>query len=123
MIGSVPNYNGIGRYLHGTRSIALIFPVHLNQFTKASLRRTLMQGGLEVLYIGFPPPYGVSLTLGARKYLMNRFGSNSATRALVTALTALKKYVLYPPLNLFAETTGLLGHGLVFAARKAAVDP
>ena len=55
MIGAVPNYNGIGRILYGTRSASLIFPEHVNQFTKQSLAKTLRESGFEPLYIGFPP--------------------------------------------------------------------
>jgi len=118
LIGSVPNYDGLGRYLHDTGSIALGFPEHINQFTRPTLGRTLEAGGLGVVYIGFPPPYGVSLTLGLRKSMRRRFGEGALARTAVGVLTFMKKYLVYPPLNIFAETTGLLGHGLVFIARK-----
>lgn len=118
IIGSVPNYTGIGRYLNGTSSIALAFPEHVNQFTKRTLNRTLAESGFEVLYIGFPPPYGVSLTLGFRKYLENRYSLGISIRRLISVITFLKKFAIYPPLNIFAERTGFLGHGLVFMARK-----
>lgn len=118
LIGSVPNYDGIGRHLHDTRSIALAFPEHVNQFTRPTLRRTLEEGGLNVVYIGFLPPYGVSLTLELRKSVRRRFGDGVGPRMMIAALNLLKRYLLYPPLNLFAERTGLLGHGLVFIAHK-----
>ena len=63
VIGTVPNYNGLARYLRGKHCIALAWPEHVNQFTRQTLRRTLEGAGFDVVYIGFPPPLGVVFTL------------------------------------------------------------
>lgn len=120
IIGAVPNYNGIGRILHGTRSASLIFPEHVNQFTKQTLQKTLDDSGFDVLYTGFPPPYGVTITLRLRAKLRKILGEGSAMRLIANLLVKLKKYVVYPLPNWFAESTGLFGHSLVFVARKRA---
>jgi hypothetical protein len=41
-------------------------------------------------------------------------------RRVASASTWIKKYLAYPVPNMFAEKTGLLGHGLVFVASAAA---
>ena len=118
VVGAVPNYNGIGRILHGIESASLIFPEHVNQFTKESLRKTLEEGGFEVLYIGFPPPYGVTITLRLRAKLRRILGDGAPMKLIANLLVKLKKYVVYPLPNWFAESTGLLGHSLVFVAQR-----
>ena len=117
IIGTVPNYNGLARYLRGKHSIALVWPEHINQFTRATLRRTLEEAGFEVVYIGFPPPYGVVFTLGLRAAFNRHVKPAALARAMTSLVTWIKKYLAYPAPNLFAEKTGLLGHGLVFVAR------
>ena len=118
IVGSVPNYNGIGRYVHGKDSTALGWPEHVNQFTRRSLAKTLAEAGFEVVYIGFPAPYGVVLTLNFRSWLRQALPSGQTADHIVSWVTWIKKYVVYPLPNLFAEITGLLGHGLVFVASK-----
>jgi len=118
LIGSVPNYNGMGRLLYGTESGALSFPQHVNQFTKRTLTKTLEESGFEVLYIGFPPPYGVTITLRLRAMLQRHCGNGSFVRFVSKRLAEIKKYLVYPLPNFFAEQTGLLGHSLVFVAQK-----
>jgi hypothetical protein len=120
LIGSVPNYNGLSRYLLGKHSIALGWPEHVNQFTRASLRRTLSEAGFDVVYIGFPPPYGVVITRYFRVWLRQVMKPGPVRDGLIGLVTWVKKYLIYPLPNLFAEQTGLLGHGLVFVARKRA---
>lgn len=120
VIGAVPNYNGIGRILHGTRSASLIFPEHVNQFTKQSLSKTLAASGFDVLYIGFPPPYGVTITFGLRLKLRRLLRNGSAVRLISKMLVYVKRYLIYPLPNFFTEQTGLFGHSLVFVARKRA---
>ncbi len=117
--GSVPNYNGLARYLRGKDSIALVWPEHVNQFTRQTLRQTLEGAGFSVVYIGFPPPYGVVFTFGLRARLRKSLPANAFGRGIVAAVTWAKKYLAYPLPNAFAEATGLLGHGLVFVAHKA----
>lgn len=117
ILGTVPNYNGLARYLRGRHSIALAWPEHVNQFTRRTLRQTLEQAGFEVAYIGFPPPYGVVFTLGLRRWITAHVGALGLARSLSSLVTWVKKHLAYPLPNLFAEKTGPLGHGLVFVAR------
>ena len=117
-IGVVPNYYALGRYLHGAHSATISFPQHVSYFSRRTLEHTLDAGGFDTLYIGFPAPYGVSLTFGWRKSLLRRFGRNAPVRHLVPAITFAKRHIAYPLLNLFVEKTGLLGHSLVFIARS-----
>jgi 2-polyprenyl-3-methyl-5-hydroxy-6-metoxy-1,4-benzoquinol methylase len=117
--GSVPNYNGLARYLRGKASIALAWPEHVNQFTPKTLAQTLESAGYEVVYIGFPPPYGVVITLNLRGWLRKKLPSGSFTNAIINLITWVKKHLIYPLPNRFAEKTGLLGHGLVFVAKRS----
>lgn len=114
--GSVPNYHGLARYVRGKHSNALFWPEHVNQFTRKTLADTLRGAGFDVVYIGFPPPYGVVFTLGARAWLRKTLPDGRVARGAVRLATWIKKYILYPLPNLFAEKTGLFGHGLVFVA-------
>ncbi|ESQ83225.1 hypothetical protein AEAC466_13315 [Asticcacaulis sp. AC466] len=114
--GSVPNYDGMARYVRGKHSIALAWPEHVNQFTRKTLADTLKSAGYEVVYIGFPPPYGVVIKLGLREWLRKGVGEGPFLNVLIQVLTWVKKYIAYPLPNLIAEHTGLLGHGLVFVA-------
>ncbi len=116
IIGSVPNYNGLARYVRGKHSIALIWPEHINQFTRKTLAQTLTAAGFDVVYIGFPPPYGVVFSLGVRAWLRRALPEGILKKAAIDAVTFIKKHVAYPLPNAFAESTGLLGHGLVFVA-------
>ena len=116
--GSVPNYNGLARYMRGKDSIALAWPEHVNQFTRRTLRQTLAGAGLEVVYIGFPPPYGVVFTWGLRAWIRKTMAESSLRHNIIHGVTWAKKHLAYPLPNLFAEATGLFGHGLVFVARK-----
>jgi hypothetical protein len=120
LIVAVPNYNGIGRILYGTRSASLIFPEHVNQFTKQSLVKTLRESGFDILYIGFPPPYGVTITLGLRARLRRLLGTGPTAALAVKLLVYIKKQLVYPLPNFFTERTGLLGHSLVVVAQKKA---
>ncbi|HEV2677812.1 MAG TPA: methyltransferase domain-containing protein [Aliidongia sp.] len=119
-IGAVPNYNSIGRILHGTESASLAFPDHVNQFTKGSLIKTLNDSGFDVLYTGFPPPYGATITLGLRNWLAIALKPSPLRRFLMKTATLIKKYLVYPLPNIFAERTGLFGQSLVFVARRRA---
>jgi len=116
IIGSVPNYNGLARYLRGKDSIALVWPEHINQFTRQTLAATLRRAGFKVAYIGFPPPYGVVFSTGFRAWLRKVLPKGDMASRILDMVTGVKKYVAYPLPNLFAEMTGLLGHGLVFVA-------
>ena len=116
IVGSVPNYNGLARYLRGKDSIALAWPEHINQFTRRTLAATLQGAGFNVAYIGFPPPYGVVFSTGLRAWLRKALPRGVIANLILDTVTNIKKYFAYPLPNLFAEKTGLLGHGLVFVA-------
>lgn len=118
MIGAVPNYHSIGRILHGTESASLAFPDHVSQFTKKTLVRTLSKSGFDVLYVGFPPPYGATFTLRLRNRLARKYQPSFLLTGAIKTLTWMKKHLVYPLPNFFAEQTGLLGQSLVFVARK-----
>ncbi len=117
--GSVPNYNSYARYLRGKHSDALYWPEHVNMFTRRTLAETLSSAGFDVVYIGFPPPYGVVFTINLRTWLRKTLPAAMSGSA-VAVVTWIKKYLAYPLPNWFAEKTGLLGHGLVFIARSKA---
>jgi 2-polyprenyl-3-methyl-5-hydroxy-6-metoxy-1,4-benzoquinol methylase len=114
----VPNYDALDRMIMGAKSKALIFPEHVNQFTKESLRRLLIASGFGVHYIGSPPPYGVAITLGLRRALMRVFGHNPVTEAIRDMLVWIKRYIVYPLPNAFVETSGLLGQSLLILAQR-----
>jgi 2-polyprenyl-3-methyl-5-hydroxy-6-metoxy-1,4-benzoquinol methylase len=118
--GSVPNYNSYARYLRGKDSNALYWPEHVNQFTRETLTQTLEGAGFEVVYVGFPPPYGVVIATGLRAWLRKVLPEGTIVCRVVAAITWIKKCLIYPLPNSFAEKTGLLGHGLVFVARVRA---
>ena len=120
--GSVPNYNSLARYLRGKDAVALMWPEHVNQFTRRTLSQTLERAGFEAVYIGFQPPYGVVITVNLRTWLRKVLPEGMFSRGLVTAVTWVKKHLVYPLPNLFAEKTGLLGQGLVFVAKKSDVS-
>ncbi|MDV6332526.1 class I SAM-dependent methyltransferase [Asticcacaulis sp. 201] len=117
----VPNYNSLERMWLGTRSKALIFPEHVNQFTTQTLRRTFEGAGFDVLYIGSPPPYGVAISFGWRRSVRARLGRNALSRLLIQALTYIKRYLVYPLPNLFVEKTGLFGQSLLIVATRSAI--
>ncbi|WP_018081623.1 class I SAM-dependent methyltransferase [Asticcacaulis benevestitus] len=119
MIG-VPNFNSLDRQVRGVNSQVMVFPEHVNHFTKSSLTRLMEMAGFDVRYIGSPPPYGVAISLGIRRTMVKIFGRNVVTRALSGALAQIKRYVVYPLPNLIVERSGLFGHSLLVLAQKRA---
>lgn len=116
----VPNYDAIDRILTGPRSKALIFPEHVNQFTRATLTKALSDAGFTVRYVGSPPPYGVAITLKLRQALLKTFGRNAVTHKLRDGLVWIKRYLVYPLPNAFVEKSGLFGQSLLILAQKRA---
>jgi hypothetical protein len=119
IIGAVPNYNALDRMIHGSASTSLIFPEHVSQFTRRSLRDTLDRAGFDVVYIGFPPLYAVRFTWGLRR-MLRELKIPLISFALDKIITKMKKYILYPIPNFFCEKTGLLGVSMVFVAKRRA---
>lgn len=117
LIGSVPNYQGLGRFIFGINSSVLIVPEHLVYFDIPTLKCVLQQAGYEPLLVGFKKPNQVLLNLGLRQLIYKKLGRTWLSRCLVTLITRFKKHMAYPLLNRFVERTGLLGHGLTFVAR------
>lgn len=117
LIGSVPNYQGLGRFVFGIDSTALSVPEHLVYFDIPTLKRVLHEAGYEPLMVGFKKPTHVVLDLGLRQLIYKKLGRTWLSRCLVTLITRFKKHMAYPLLNRFVERTGLLGHGLTFVAR------
>lgn len=120
LIGSVPNYNGLGRFLFGTQASVFIFPEHVNYFDVASLRDILSRAGFEPLFVGYRNPNQVILDLGLRKLVYRFLGRGAVSDFLATSIAKVKRYLVYPLLNAFVERTGWLGHGLTFVARPVA---
>jgi 2-polyprenyl-3-methyl-5-hydroxy-6-metoxy-1,4-benzoquinol methylase len=114
----VPNYNSLDRIMRGAKSKAMIFPDHVNQFTKISLQLMVEKAGFSVLYIGSPPPYGLGFSLGLRRHILKTLGRSRLTLALNEVISLTKRYIVYPLPNLFVEKTGLFGHSLLVLARK-----
>jgi hypothetical protein len=122
LLAVVPNFNALERYLLGPRSRALTFPEHVNQFTKTSLSNLFKSAGLDVLYVGSPPPYGVMISLGFRgqlKHLAAKGHLKSTLEAVSYGLGFIKRHVIYPLPNAFVEHTGLLGQSLLILAQKS----
>lgn len=114
----VPNYDALDRMLRGAGSKALIFPEHVNQFTAQSLRGLFEACGFIVHYVGSPPPYGVAITFGLRRWLLATFGRNAVTFTVRDALVWLKRWLVYPLPNAFVEKSGLFGQSLLILAQR-----
>lgn len=117
MIG-VPNFDSLDRLLMGARSKTMIFPKHINYFTRASLRRLLTDAGFTVRYVGSPPPYGVTISLGLRRGLYRLWGRSRLTRAMAGFLASVKRRIVYPLPNALVEYSGLFGQSLFIVAQK-----
>lgn len=117
MIG-VPNFDSLDRTVRGVGSQVMVFPEHVNFFTRSSLKRLMEKAGFEVRYIGSPPPYGVAISLGLRKAMIKAFGRNGFTRLLGGVLSGIKRYLVYPIPNFLVEHSGRFGHSLFIVAQK-----
>jgi len=117
-IVGVPNFDALDRMLTGPRAKAMIFPEHVNYFTKTTLASLFASHGFKVAYVGSPPPYGVAFSLGLRAALMRATGRNALSLGLRDALTWIKRYLVYPAPNAFVEHTGLFGQSLLLVAQK-----
>lgn len=114
----VPNFNSLDRLVLGTASKSLIFPEHVNQFTRKTLQLLFADCGYQVLYVGSPPPYGVAISFGLRRHILKWFGRNRFTLSSNLFLTGLKRTLVYPLPNAFVEKTGLFGQSLLILACK-----
>ncbi len=123
LIIGVPNFDAIDRLLTGVRAKALIFPEHVNQFRKGSLRQCVEKSGFATVYIGSPPPYGVAITLGWRRALRQALGDTGLTRAVERTLVWVKRNLVYPVPNFVVEKTGWLGQSLLIVAHKPTTKP
>jgi SAM-dependent methyltransferase len=117
LIGSVPNYKGLGRYIFGKNSIALAQPEHVIYFDVMTLQQTLIKSGFEPIFVGPRKPTQVVIGFGLRQWILKNFGRNAITRSTSSCLGQLKKHFAYPLFNFFVERTGKLAHGLTFIAR------
>ena len=118
LIIGVPNFDALDRIFTGARSKALIFPEHVNQFRKGTLRAATERTGFVTRYIGSPPPYGVAITFGWRWALRKAFGDTGITRTLSRLLVWIKRHIVYPVPNFVVEKTGWLGQSLLIVAQK-----
>lgn len=117
LIGTVPNYGGLGRILFGRKSSALLQPEHVIYFDKKTLANTLNISGYEVLFIGPKKPTQVVVGFGLRQLVIRIIGRNWLGYFIVNALGITKRRIVYPLLNTYVEKTGTLMHGLTFVAR------
>lgn len=105
--GTIPNFNGLERYLKGADAAVVSYPQHLSFFTVATLRRALEKAGFEVCFCGFIPLYAVALSLGLRRRLraarasVRFWGAARILDGVVSGLTWSKRWLLYPVLNAF----------------------
>jgi SAM-dependent methyltransferase len=117
LIGTVPNYYGLGRYIFGIDSSVLSQPEHVIYFDSRTLDKTLRSAGYVPLFIGPYKPNQVIIGFGMRQFIYKYFGRNFLTNFLVFCIGQSKKYLAYPLVNMFVEKTGKLAHGLTFVAR------
>lgn len=124
--GSVPNATGVFARLQGRRWYHLIPPEHLNYFGEKTLARFLRNAGFEVLCIGTIPLYAApTVCFGVRSRLNELIAGQknkpikSALISLYRALTLLKRYLLYKPLNSLILAFNLPGNGIFWVARKS----
>ena len=118
LLVAVPNYDSLERMVSGAASKALIFPEHVNQFTRASLSRMLADCGFDICYAGSPPPYGVAITFGLRQKMLKVFGRNAVTLSLRNLLIWAKRYIVYPLPNAFVEKSGRFGQSVLVVGQK-----
>lgn len=117
LIGTVPNYGGLGRILFGVNSSSLIQPEHVIYFDKPTLAATLRAAGFEPLFVGPRKPNQVIIGFGLRQMIYRFLGRNTFSRFLAFILGKVKKHLAYPLLNKFVDKTGKLAHGLTFVAK------
>jgi spore maturation protein CgeB len=117
LIGTVPNYLGLGRYIFGSNSSALSQPEHVIYFDVVTLKKTLIKAGFDPIFVGPRKPTQVVIGFGLRQWIFHNFGRNLFTRFISFCLSQSKKYLAYPLFNIFVERTGKLAHGLTFIAR------
>jgi SAM-dependent methyltransferase len=117
LIGTVPNYDGLGRIIYGLKSSVLLQPEHVIYFNRMSLGNLLIKNEFTPIFIGCRKPNHVIIDLGLRRSLLKIFGRNSFSRMLVKVVFIFKKYLFYPLANIFVEKTGRLAHGLTFVAK------
>jgi len=117
LIGTVPNYYGLGRYIFGIDSGVLTQPEHVIYFDLSTLDKTLRAAGYVPLFIGPYKPNHVVIGFGMRQSIYKYFGRNFFTNFLAFCIGQTKKYLVYPLVNMFVEKTGKLAHGLTFVAR------
>lgn len=123
--GSVPNFGGIYARLRGRNWYHLIPPEHINYFSERTLRIFLKRAGFEPLFVGTIPLYAApTFSFGIRGRLnavINKQQHPWAKKALLAlygALTLLKRYALYKPLNFIIMRFKLPGNGIFWVARK-----
>jgi hypothetical protein len=117
LIGTVPNYDGLGRFIFGIDSSVLLQPEHVIYFNSNTLDKTLRSAGYVPLFIGPYKPTHVIIGFGMRQSIYKYFGRNFFTNFLVLCILHIKKYFVYPLLNIFVVKTGKLAHDLTFVAR------
>lgn len=117
LIGTVPNYGGLGRYVFGPSSSSLSQPEHVIYFDALTLKNTLIKAGFVPIFVGPRKPTQVVIGFGLRQWIFHSLGRNLFTRFISFCLSQSKKYLAYPLFNIFVERTGKLAHGLTFIAR------
>jgi spore maturation protein CgeB len=117
LIGNFPNYGCLGRYVFGPNSSAISQPEHVIYFDILTLKITLIKAGFEPIFVGPLKPTQVGIGFGIRKWIFHNYGRNFITIGISFFLSFTKKYIVYPPLNLFVERTGKLARALTFIAR------
>ena len=117
LIGTVPNYGGLGRYVFGPNSASLSQPEHVIYFDVPTLKKTLIKSGFDPIFVGPRKPTQVVIGFGLRQWIYKNLGRNSLTRVISFCLGKTKKHLAYPLFNMFVQRTGKLAHGLTFIAR------
>lgn len=109
----VPNVRSLGRYIHGTHWQGFVLPEHLNYFGSVTMRKILERQGYSVREVFSEP----SISLGLRNVLRAHFKQSGPMGRVVDAITLLKRYVFYPPMNWLFRKTALEANMLVVFAQ------
>jgi hypothetical protein len=119
IIGTVPNYNGLGRIIFGVKSSVLLQPEHVIYFDHKSLKYLLEKTGFTPIFIGVRKPNGVIIDLSIRRTIFKYLGRNQFSVLMAWIIYIIKKYLVYPVANIYVEKTGKLAHGLTFVAKPS----
>ena len=133
IIGTVPDFSGVWARAFGGKWYHIIYPEHLQYYTRESLTLLFRLQGFRILHIGttrgLAAPSILNFGLRAR---IHRFASRveqsghnslgSALRSLCVGLTFAKRRIIYGPISAVILRLGLRGNGMLFVAQRTDID-